>query len=70
MDTFRFFQLKDIYIPETVVENWMKTLLETELALKEDFLQDAQIVRKETDQKVFNITCVHWNRFTKALRKT
>ena len=64
MDTFRFFQLKDIYIPETVVENWMKTLLETELALKEDFLQDAQIVRKETDQKVFN-----WDRFTKAYAK-
>ena len=62
--------MKDIYIPETVVENWMKTLLETELALKEDFLQDAQIVRKETDQKVFNIPCVHLDRFTKALRKT
>jgi len=48
----RFFQLKDIYIAESVISNWIKKLLESELALKEEYIQEAQIVRKSTDQMV------------------
>ena len=48
----RYFQLGDMDIPSDVEERFLRALTLQEDALKEQLLQDAQVVRKETESKV------------------
>ena len=52
----RYFQLGYVNIPSDVEERFLRALTLQEDALKEQLLQDAQIVRKDTDFKVCNLT--------------
>lgn len=51
----RYFQLGYVNIPSDVEERFLRALTLQEDALKEQLLQDAQIVRKDTDFKVRKI---------------
>lgn len=51
----RYFQLGYVNIPGDVEERFLRALTLQEDALKEQLLQDAQVVRKETDAKVRKI---------------
>ena len=55
----RYFQLGYVNIPSDVEERFLRALTLQEDALKEQLLQDAQIVRKDTDFKVCNLTLMH-----------
>ncbi|XP_052773938.1 uncharacterized protein LOC128212495 isoform X2 [Mya arenaria] len=51
----RYFQLGSVRIPDDLQKQMMESILIQERALREDFIQTAQIVRKETDKKVQQI---------------
>ena len=48
----KYFQLGHMNIPSDVEERFLRALTLQEDALKEQLLQDAQVVRKETESKV------------------
>ena len=47
-----YFYLQDVIIPSQVQDRYLKALILNEETETEQFTQDAQIVEKQTDQKV------------------